>query len=427
MSSPSFTEKSATEWYYQIRYDASRHGLVNEVSLRRMATEGLLKPDDFVWNRTRGDRWVPARTIPDLFPPEVLSPSPLPPPPPPVPTAVSPRHRTTLPLLFVIGAFAISLASWVCQKIRSGEQSMPQWMVRLLGVASPETTGEALSVQLISLYLDRNQFDKAEALILSLVRHGRDYPAEVAVLKERLRTLRAAASRRERLQYVLQEVQAFLERELPEPAEPLIRELAQTEEYRAKAEELTARLQAIRRQQIRQQTLERALREGRLKEEAAREMVAVYTTGKRLDELLRLTDTLLRAGTNAPPAAVLSVAYVYLAMDKTTLARFALQQFAGLAALATPADCLQGAALSRRLDDPATQAVILESYLSRVSTDADAWIELAALRAQAGHKDAALDCLKAAEKIDKAKVRERASDPRFDSIRETWTFRRLTR
>ncbi|MDI6774826.1 MAG: DUF4339 domain-containing protein [Verrucomicrobiota bacterium] len=426
MSSPSFTEKSSTEWFYQIRGEGARHGLVNEVILSHMATEGRLKPTDLVWNKTKGDQWIPASTIPGLRP-IVEAPRPSSAQPKPADALISKRHRSSFPILLVVGAILVSFASWICPKIRSGEQVLPAWVSRLLGIQLPAASGDALYVQLISLCLDQEKVDKAKDLIITFTQTGADTPAVVQQLKQRLHEVCAAIAQRERLRNALLKAQALVEQEQVAEAEPLVRQLAESAEHRRAAVQLNERIRAIREEQTRRIELERALRNGALDAASARELVNAYSGKNRLDALFTLTDGVLRSTTNLTPASVLSVARVYIAMEKPTLAKAMLQQFASLAAAAQPADCLQAAKLCRSLGETAACAAILEKYVARVADDTDALIELAALKAQAGQEDSALDHLKRASKLNEARVREKASDPQFDSIRDTWTFRRLAK
>lgn len=54
------------QWWYGIK--GQQQGPVEEEELRRMAREGLLSPDDLVWNPSLGQQWVRAASVGGLFP-----------------------------------------------------------------------------------------------------------------------------------------------------------------------------------------------------------------------------------------------------------------------------------------------------------------------------------------------------------------------
>lgn len=62
------------QWYYTKQ--GQQFGPVTEAELHRLAQQGEIRPDDFVWNPTFGDKWVPASSVETLFarPPSVTSP-----------------------------------------------------------------------------------------------------------------------------------------------------------------------------------------------------------------------------------------------------------------------------------------------------------------------------------------------------------------
>lgn len=53
-------------WFYI--QNEQRVGPIEEDELFRLAGEGRLSPDDPVWNPSMGEQWMPASTVPDLFP-----------------------------------------------------------------------------------------------------------------------------------------------------------------------------------------------------------------------------------------------------------------------------------------------------------------------------------------------------------------------
>ena len=55
------------KWFYMIRGDVARHGIVDESTLADMARSGQIGPRDLLWNAETGTKWVEAITIPGLF------------------------------------------------------------------------------------------------------------------------------------------------------------------------------------------------------------------------------------------------------------------------------------------------------------------------------------------------------------------------
>jgi len=161
MSSPSFQEKSSAQWFYLIRGEGTRHGLVNEVVLSQMATEGRLKPADLVWNKVKGDRWVPAGSIPGLCPPAASVVSQQAQPATPLDAVISRRHRSTLPILLILGALLIPWSSWICRRLYMGELQVPPVVAQLIGIDT-SVTAPPLGTQtrLIELYLARNAWTR---------------------------------------------------------------------------------------------------------------------------------------------------------------------------------------------------------------------------------------------------------------------------
>ncbi len=53
------------EWHYTKQGD--QFGPVDYAELVRLAREGQITPDEFVWNTSMGDEWVPASSVRDLF------------------------------------------------------------------------------------------------------------------------------------------------------------------------------------------------------------------------------------------------------------------------------------------------------------------------------------------------------------------------
>jgi hypothetical protein len=52
------------QWYYVL--GGRQHGPVSEDELIRLAQQGVLRPDDYVWNETMGSEWARVRTVPSL-------------------------------------------------------------------------------------------------------------------------------------------------------------------------------------------------------------------------------------------------------------------------------------------------------------------------------------------------------------------------
>lgn len=71
------------QWHYTKH--GQQFGPVDDAELCRLAQQGQITPDDMVWNRTCGDKWIRASTVENLFvtpppttpPPVIVSPQPL--------------------------------------------------------------------------------------------------------------------------------------------------------------------------------------------------------------------------------------------------------------------------------------------------------------------------------------------------------------
>ena len=56
------------KWFYSRRGNFHQHGVVDESTLRKLAKQQRILPDDLVWPSEQDSGWVPARSIDGLFP-----------------------------------------------------------------------------------------------------------------------------------------------------------------------------------------------------------------------------------------------------------------------------------------------------------------------------------------------------------------------
>ncbi len=61
------------QWFYAL--DGKRNGPVEEEELRRLISQGIVKPDTLIWNESMGDQWKPAFSVPALYRPATIAPA----------------------------------------------------------------------------------------------------------------------------------------------------------------------------------------------------------------------------------------------------------------------------------------------------------------------------------------------------------------
>lgn len=84
------------QWYYISGKE--RLGPIDDEQLGLLARDGVLKPDDYVWNETLGDRWARAASVPGLFGEGRAEPPPVVSTPPPVAAAGAGGTSCTAPV-----------------------------------------------------------------------------------------------------------------------------------------------------------------------------------------------------------------------------------------------------------------------------------------------------------------------------------------
>ncbi len=414
-----------------IRGDAARHGIVDEATLFRMATEGRLRPEDMVWNKAQGDGWRRAGSIPNLCPklaepekPERAAEEPL------GPLEVSKRHRTSFPILLAVGVALISTASWLSQKLYMHEIRPSPRLARLFGIETPETDMSGLDIhaQLAELYLEREDLEKAQAMIAVLANDERT--AEAAIrYRRRLAAVQQAVARREELRARLPVAARHLDEGRIEEADKIIALLPDTDEWRSEAESLRKRSESLKQERQRKRRFVELLEKGSIHAGNAATAMAVYRETDSLDELHAALKHALRRRNVLPARLCLNVAHVYRELQQPARVESVLEFFVARADSVGPeADFIEAARLFRHIGKTEKAKHVLNDYLDRNEEKVAARIELAALLCEADDRRSALNHLRVAVRHGDDPARKQAlADPRFAPMRDTWSFRRLTR
>jgi hypothetical protein len=427
MSRTILSENQAELWFYEIRGEAFRHGMVTQAILVRMATQGLLQAHDLVWLRAGENRWRLAGSVPGLCPA---------PPKPDTPDTTSKenlrarRHRVTIPLLLTLGVGLIMATLWFARKLRLHElDPSPYWMHRLLGVDNPyrKQPGFHLQSHLIELYLNSENFSAADTRIGELARI--EGGAELAdQYRQQATRMRQMAVERESLRQIHAETTRHLDEGRTDAAAMLIPRLAQSDEWRATAEKLNRRLQAMRHQAECKRSFVALLRSGQIHAGNAMDETLVFRENQIQHELYAQLESALRDRT-LPPRVCLSIAHVYLALNRHSLVGEALDRYAERTRPgASEEETLNATLLFSAIGRQAASIATLQRHLEAEPEHVHARLELAAILAETDDRKGALSHLRLAVRKGGNPIRQKAlDDPRFDAVRDTWTFGRLTR
>jgi len=57
------------KWYYSIRGDVTRHGVIDDTELPAMVQRGEIRATDLLWSDSTGNKWIPAASVDGLIAP----------------------------------------------------------------------------------------------------------------------------------------------------------------------------------------------------------------------------------------------------------------------------------------------------------------------------------------------------------------------
>ncbi len=206
-------------WFYSIRGNAAQHGIADLAALKKLASEGQLRPADLVWNKESGNCWFPAGDISGVFPePEPVVEAP---PPPPEEnevsvtshsTAKTETNSTSAPkalvivviLVFILGAgsaaYYFILGPGKNARL-STAQSVSTTTTTIPAFVPPPLNYEEKFAEAKKLIHEGN-LDEAEN-ILTLVKQNKEYVSRVSALSVQIDTLRLGQSQLKRWEAML--------------------------------------------------------------------------------------------------------------------------------------------------------------------------------------------------------------------------------
>jgi tetratricopeptide (TPR) repeat protein len=371
-------------WYLLKPGSIRKRRVLTEEQLKKMAGAGEVHDHDLLWSEQTGNRWVRAAAIPNLLPkPEPKPQAPVqksapaaaPAPaqaaqaaqtrqaPSPKPQANNRQHRPAV-IAVIIAALAIA-GVFLADKLKKPEELPP---------APPQPAESNIWAAVesdLAAMISENRIDDANALIVSYVEDkGQD------AISARMK--------------------------------------ASVERHR-KRQRLTV--------------LYSLLLKGAAKDEEKSELLQ---SAADLGELANLKESIastLSAKKPPSPEACRTLLGFSGMMKDRQLEILSVEALrAGLKVSSSEPDCMEIAGLYVRYNMQDKAIVLLREFVTAQPDSAEAWFELAALLAASARTEEALEALKTAVKLggDDACI-DAKRDPRFDSVKDTWTFKWNTR
>jgi hypothetical protein len=357
-------------WYYMKRGSVRTRSILSDEQLAMMARAGELGENDLLWSEETKNKWVRASSIEKLFkvdaPESLPEPAPLSEPEPIEEAAVPEKQRSQVKsaIAAIIIAILAVITVIVAGKVKKSLTPPP-----------PPATPQ----------VETNKWETVETDLASLIKSGH-------------------------LDDAREMITGYIEDNGNDATSSLLKRRLDQHLKRAKLSSLST-----------------AFMRGSATPAQIQALVALAV---ELDATKNLKSSLRSALKSAKqPALCRNILALAKQLKDTPLQLQAVEALARVLDLSTSEkDCIELVALYIDYDMQAKAVLLLQSFTAKNSESSVALLELAALLALQNKPDESLEALKLAVKAggDDAKAAARR-DPRFDSIKDTWSFKWNTR
>lgn len=390
-----------SRWYYAKRGNVRLHGVADEMTISKMLQRGELRPHDLVWSLVQGTEWipvsragigtapvaqtaapVPVKAVAALEQPEKKSLSPL---------RMTARLRLLLEIMGVLIFLQLIMLLLREPLSRFDIKNPPRRIPAALPASERETAP--------SISDDQPQPEPTP---------GVD-SREIAALRKEIRLSLTEHDAERSARYIM--------------------ELHKITGDSPEITQYLTHLAVLRTALGRMDYWSGEFSSGELSMEDAQKWVAMAQMYGRMDDVFRQFDVTLDNREKLSPAHAMCAYRVAFSAGDTGRIHRALLVYENLRP--EPRNYSELEELIQRytdagLNDDALQS--LDAFLERVPNSTAAWLEKGALLALKGEKRSALAALRRAVKFGGVAAKRNArEDPRYDMVKETWTFRRLTR
>lgn len=353
-----------------------QRGIASREHLAAMAHNGGLEEADLIYGDSTRGRWVRADSLPELFShktpskPAITPVQPKPPAPPPPPP---PRHHPEKPRSISFKTYLTVL------------------LLALLAILTLAVTGVLKKAKPVPppppvIPEETNIWQSVETDAADLIQSGQ--------LKE---------------------------------AEKLINSYIED----CGTNEISARLTAKLNHRFKQEQLKELYSIFRKNQASSDQMLALVALSTELGETANLVTTLesaLAARTPPSTATCKSILTLGRILKNHELQVTAVNTMGLNFKNSSLADCMKIVELYKEYQMPDKAVSLLQKFTEAHSDASEAWLELSALHSLRNNEDESLSALKKAVQTGGEPVREKArKDPRFDTVRDTWTFKWQTR
>ena len=376
------------EFYYSIRGDASKHGTATKSELEQMVKQGTLRPVDLVWDTSNGTSWAPASSIKGLFPE-----------PEPQPEAEK-------------AGLAVKAEKVEVEKTppparkKASQKKSPMGAIAAVAVAAGMIFGG------ITIWKNMKPGGDTGGNDVATVTTSTTSTTQPAPQVDYAARLAQAAD--------------LVEEGDLDAAQPIIEEIIQQDDFRAKAFDLTRGMDPLKQWDVRRRQIESLIMQGAVTRGMADDIAAEVTTMGKKEEMKPLLDKVM-ARPELDGAGALAAVELYSAMKLNSQIYRVMMSFTQLALETNNADNLVAGSRVLAAHGGEEEALAkLTKFITVNAGSASVHMELAGILAASGDAKAAASEVKKAAKIDEALAKQLAqSDSRFDSMRDSWTLKRL--
>lgn len=351
-------------WFYMKRGSFRTRSILSEEQLAMMATAGDVGEDDLLMSEQTGMKWVRAHTIPDLLREPEPEPEPQPAPPiTPAPQPAKDSHQVKSAMVAVTLTVIAMLAFIVTKNLKAPPEVPPPPAT----AADPWDTVEADMATLVA----KGHIADARTILADYVDAKGENETSTALRKQL-----ATHEKRDKLSTVYS---------------LFIRSAATSDDIE--------------------------------------ELILLSTELKELDNLKTSLRTVLASKKRPSPTLCLSIIELSKALKDQTLLSLAVNTYAQVSgAFKSEKACLDLIDVYIKCGMTDKVLTTLTTFTEQHPESARIWLELGAQLALANSEEASLEALKRAVKLGGDETRKDArSDPRFESVKETWTFKWNTR